>query len=105
MDASCPASRVIPTITGLVPVHAAAVCVNFVDQRLDGIGRREPGNAVAQIEHVTALADRAEIVDDLANLGADRSVWPEEHHRIEVSLQRHTVIDLFANLPEAGRPV
>src|SRR5690606_34831738 len=105
METGCPASRVIPTITALFCVHAAAVRVYFINQCLDGIGRREARDTMAEIEYVTAVADRAEIVYHLADLGADRSVWPKQHHRVEVALQCHTITDLFADLPEAGRPV
>ena len=84
-------------------VQLAAVLVHRVHQRRDMLRGRELGNAVTEIEDVSA-AGAVGIEDGACFLGY--FLWlREKRDRIEIALQRHLVADAFARRANVGGPV
>src|SRR5690554_6518919 len=100
-----PASRVIPSILRLLSVHTAAISVDLVNQHWHCFWWCETRDTVAEIEHVPAGANGAEVIDNLAGLRANAGFRSEQNHGVEVALQRHAVVNALAGLAQAGCPV
>ena len=79
--------------------------MHFIDERSHHFRLRLLRDSVSQIEHVSARADRAEVVDHSARFGPDGSFSGKERHGIHVALKRNPVGNRLPRSPKTHRPV
>src|SRR5690606_33998509 len=84
---------------------APAVAMDLVHQGGHRLGRRKAIDSVPQVEHMPALAHRAEIVDDAARFSADGGLAAEKRHRVDIALQGDLILCAAPGLGQVDRPV
>lgn len=75
----------------------AAVAVNLIHQDLNAFYWRELVDAVSKIEHVAAVLDWTEAINDTANFASNRLLSAEKNIRIQITLQSNAIRDLTAS--------
>ena len=79
--------------------------MHFVNECMDEFHRCIEINTVAQIEDMTALADRTIGIEHETSLFAHRLLIREKHGRIKIALKGDPVLHLFAGTGKVHRPV